>query len=118
MSHPFDEVFARLRLIMLDVGRDMTVARDNPGDLELRTPGIDPKTGKAGWFGTVTTKKSYVAFHLMPLYEDPALADDISPELAKRRQGKTCFNFSKVDPVLFDQLRALGERCAARVGRR
>ena len=112
MSADFDETFATLREMMLAAGKGMVVNRDNPGDLELRTPGIDPATGKPGWFGTVTTKKSYVAYHLMPLYADPSLADGISPELTRRRQGKTCFNFKKPDPALFAELKRLSERCA------
>jgi hypothetical protein len=115
MSAAFDEAFAALRAIMLEAGQGMVIARDHPGDLELRTPDIDPKTGKPGWFGTVTTKKSYVAYHLVPLYAEPSLADGISPALAKRRQGKTCFNFKAADPALFEEIRVLSERCAAHV---
>ncbi len=61
----------------------------------------------------MTIKKSYVAFHLMPLYVQPDLAIDISPELTRRRQGKTCFNFKKVEPDLFDQLAVLTARARA-----
>jgi hypothetical protein len=43
----------------------------------------------------------------MPIYVSPELAATISPELAKRRQGKACFNFTKIDEVLFAQLEAL-----------
>ena len=48
------------------------------------------------YFGSVKVGKAYVSFHLMPLYE---LAKNISPELSKRMQGKTCFNF-KTNPEL------------------
>lgn len=106
----FDQVFGQLRAIMLRAATGTTVARDLPGDLELRTPAVDPKTGEPGWFGTVTVKKSYVAYHLMPLYEHPELADDLSESLAKRRQGKTCFNFKRTDPALFAELEALTTR--------
>lgn len=109
----FDAVHAELRAIMLAESIGMAVVRDLPGDLELRTRGIDAKTGEPGWFGTVTIKKSYVAYHLMPLYADPGLALGISEALAKRRQGKTCFNFKRSDPVLFGELAALTRRCAA-----
>lgn len=110
MSDGFDGVFAELREIMLRAGEGMTVARDEPGDLELRTPHIDAKTGKPGWFGTVTKKKAYVAFHLMPLYTDPVLASSISPALTVRRHGKTCFNFKTSDPVMFAELESLTAR--------
>ena len=107
MTAQFDEVFLRLREMMLAAAPQMKVTRDEPGTLELRTPEIDPKTKQLGWFGTVTIKKSYVAVHLMPLYVNPEIAKDVSPELTKRRQGKTCFNFSKVDEALFAELNAL-----------
>lgn len=112
MADDFAEVYARLRQIMLEAAPGMTINRDEPGALELRTAGIDPKTKQHGWFGTVTIKKAYVAFHLMPLYTAPDLASAVSPALAKRKQGKTCFNFKKIDEDLFEELRALAHRCA------
>jgi hypothetical protein len=37
----------------------------------------------------------------------PELLKDISPELKKHMQGKSCFNFKKVDTALFEELAAL-----------
>lgn len=102
---------------MLEAAPKMTVTKDLPGSLELRTPTVDPKTKQLGWFGTVTIKKTYVAYHLMPLYDHPDLADDLSPELAKRRQGKTCFNFAKTDEPLFSELSRLTKACRAQADR-
>ncbi|WP_165324299.1 hypothetical protein [Rhizorhabdus phycosphaerae] len=112
MADGFEAIYAGLRAIMLDAAPSMTVTKDEPGSLELRTPDIDPKTKGPGWFGTVTIKKSYVAFHLMPLYAHPEIAADISPGLSKRKQGKTCFNFSKMDEDLFSELDRLTQACA------
>ena len=112
MTEQFSEVFARLRAIMLAAAPDMLMKRDERGSLELRTPALDPKTKQPGWFGTVTTKKSYVAVHLMPIYTQPELAADLSLGLTKRRQGKTCFNFKDVDEALLGELRTLIEACA------
>lgn len=103
----FDTVFARLREIMLAAGEGNVVSVDEPGNLVLRTAAIDPATGQPGWFGTVTIRKSYVAYHLMPLYVRPSLADGISDELARRRQGKTCFNFRQENESLFAELSRL-----------
>lgn len=103
----FATVFTRLRDIMLTAASGQVVAVDEPGNLVVRTAAIDPATGQPGWFGTVTIKKSYVAYHLIPLYRDPALADGLSSGLAKRRQGKTCFNFRAVDDDLFAELLTL-----------
>jgi hypothetical protein len=112
----FPDVHAALRAVMLAEAGDLVVARDRPGDLEVRTHALDPRTKQPGWFGTVTTKKSYVAYHLLPLYADPALADGLSAALAKRRQGKTCFNFKALDAALFEELAALTRRARATVG--
>lgn len=103
----FDAVHARLRQVMLDAGAGRVIACDEPGNLVLHTGRVDPKTGKPDWFGAVITKKSYVAYHLMPLYNDPSLGDGMSEGLAKRRQGKSCFNFKSIDPVLFGDLTEL-----------
>lgn len=116
MTEDFEAVFARLRKMMLDAAPKMTVAKDVAGALELRTGAIDPKTRQQGWFGTVMIKKSYVAYHLMPLYSQPELAENISPNLAKRKQGKTCFNFARNDESLFDELDRLTKACASWVG--
>ena len=48
-----------------------------------------------------------VSFYLMPVSMYPGLLETISPELKKRMQGKSCFNFKKVDKTLFDELAAL-----------
>ena len=112
MSELFETVFDQLRAIMLAAAPEFVVSKDLPGSLELRTHKIDPKTKQPGWFGTVTTKKTYVAVHLMPLYVSPQLADECSPELTRRRQGKTCFNFTRTDDKLFNELENLIRSCA------
>ena len=43
----------------------------------------------------------------MPVYMFPDLLKDISPELRKHMQGKSCFNFKKVEPDLFEELSEL-----------
>ena len=108
----FDDIHARLRAVMLANAPGQVVSKDEAGDLVVRTTVVDPKTGQPGWFGTVTIKTSYVAYHLMPLYPDAALSEGVSPALAKRRQGKTCFNFKAVDEVLFAELASLTRRAA------
>jgi hypothetical protein len=51
-----------------------------------------------------------VSYYLMPVYASPELAASVSPALAKRKQGKACFNFTKVDEALFAELEALTAR--------
>jgi hypothetical protein len=40
----------------------------------------------------------------MSLYLGAAPDGGLSPELARRRQGKSCFNFTRIDAGLFDEL--------------
>ena len=61
-------------------------------------------------FGAVRKGKAYVSYHLFPLYTCPELKKEIPPALAKRMQGKTCFNFSDVDEALFGELAKLTQR--------
>lgn len=103
----FDQVYAALRQIMVSAAPEQEIVHDAPGDLVLHTRRIDPKSGKPIWFGAVAIKKSYVAYHLFPLYEDPALGKEISQALAARRQGKSCFNFKSVDDTLMAELARL-----------
>lgn len=72
--------------------------------LETRSPSYK---GKPLFFGAVVSGRAYVSFHLMPLYWDPSLREKISPQLKKRMQGKSCFNFTAPDPVLFRELAKL-----------
>ncbi len=56
------------------------------------------------------TRKNYVSYHLMPVYAFPELLKGASPELKKRMQGKSCFNFKAVDDKLFAELLRLTEK--------
>ncbi len=59
------------------------------------------------YFGGIQINKRYVSYHLMPVYVNPALLNDISDGLRKRMQGKSCLNFVSIEPDLFDELREL-----------
>lgn len=109
MGQDFQPTFEALRAVALRHADGLDVTRDAPGDLVVRTRALDGK-GQPGWFATVTVKKSYVAFHLPPLYERPDLAESLSEPLMKRRQGKTCFNLKSPDPALIEELEALTAR--------
>ena len=61
--------------------------------------------------GTRVGKRD-VGSYLMPVYATPGLADSPSPELRKRRQGKSCFNFTKVDESFLTELDALTARAS------
>jgi len=104
----FAAIYAELRERMIRAASNQTVVTDSPGDLVLHAPIPNPvKPDQRMWFGAIQIRKGYVSYHLMPVYSDAALRDQVSPELGKRMQGKSCFNFKKSDPALFDELERL-----------
>ncbi len=102
----FNQVFDDLREVLVPYSSSLIVKTDEPGMIFLDTH-YQMKNKKPLFFGSVEIKKNYVSFHLMPVYVSPALLDDISPDLRKRMQGKSCFNFNKVDQSLFSELATL-----------
>ena len=102
----FESVFEALKAIMEPCRTALTCTADTEDTFHLYTDHI-MKNGKPLWFGGVEIKKNYVSYHLMPIYVDPGLLEGISPKLKKRMQGKSCFNFKKVDEELFEELKAL-----------
>lgn len=108
----FDSAFASLSRMLRKHAAGMSIRTDEPGHLYVERPASTPK-GKPAFFAAVQTKKSYVSYHLMPVYEHPALLDGISDGLRKKMQGKSCFNFSSDEPSLFKELDALTKRCSA-----
>lgn len=58
--------------------------------------------------------KNYVSFYLMTVYASPDLLKPMSPELKKRMQGKSCFNFKEIDRQLFTELKAITKAGAAK----
>ena len=109
----FGGVYAQLREVMTAAAEGMKVVTDAPGDLVMHAPWRSPSKPKDPvWFGAVQVKKSYVSYHLMPLYALPSLAAQVSPALAKRMQGKSCFNFKQAEPELFGELAALTRKAA------
>ena len=62
------------------------------------------------FFAGVRVAPNHVAFHLMPVYADPHLLDDMSPALRKHLKGKTTFDFTTVDETLFAELTELTAR--------
>jgi len=104
----FGAVHARLRDILLPYGRDYVITRDDPGGVTLEVPGLEGKPW--GYVAGTRVGKRYVSFYLMPVYASAELSDSVSPALAKRRQGKSCFNFTTLDEPLFGELSDLAAK--------
>jgi len=99
-------VFTELRDIMEPYAAHLDPKKDDAAELYLDTRFIQ-KNRKPLFFGAVQIKKSFVSFHLMPVYTRPELLEGLSPQLRSRMQGKSCFNFAEVDRALFEELAAL-----------
>jgi hypothetical protein len=105
----FAQLFGRFRSMLEPYGSKMHVSADSAqwyGVDMAPEAERDPST----WFGATRLGKRYVSYYLMPIYVKPDLLDDVSPALRKRMQGKSCFNFAKVDEPLLAELEALTKR--------
>src|SRR5229473_5294039 len=103
----FAETFQQLRAILAPYTRKkMRVVQDTPEYYYIETE-FPVYRGKPVMFAAVRVGKSYVSYHLLPLYMNPAMQATLSPELKKRKQGKACLNFTRPDKLLFAELSKL-----------
>jgi hypothetical protein len=98
----FAAVDRRLREILEPYRSRLVATKDGPGGLALEIPGLEGKPW--GYVAGTRLGKSYVSLYLMPVYAFPDLDKTISPALRRRKQGKSCFNFTTVDEPLFAEL--------------
>lgn len=99
-------VFSGLRSILVPYSKMFAIQEDtaNYYCLETREP---VKKGKPGFFAAVRKGGASVSFHLMGAAMHRELLKGISPALRKRLEGKSTFNFTKVDQALFAELARL-----------
>lgn len=105
----FAATFESLKALLQPHAPDLLVKVDTADEYSLDTP-YSEKWRKELFFGAVQIRKSYVSFHLFPVYMYPELLDGVSDDLRKRMQGKSCFNFRAVDPTLRAELTDLTRR--------
>jgi hypothetical protein len=106
----FQEIFDALKPVFEEYAGRLAIQADKPGQYYLETKAAAPSgpyKGRRLQFGGVKIGKAYVSFHLMPIYMNPKLQATISPDLKKRMQGKSCFNFTSVDPGHIAELKKL-----------
>lgn len=108
-QNDFVSTFASLKAILKKYEKDLTIVTDKPDRFDLNG-GFSEKYKKLIYFGGVHIMKNYVSFHLMSVYAYPKLLDDLSPELKKRMQGKSCFNFKTIDDKLLKEISVLTKR--------
>ena len=102
----FYKAFYALKRIFAPYEGRLRVTADSREKYYLETKSRS-YNGRPLFFGAAILGRAYVSFHLMPLYWDPSLLKGISPELQKRMQGKSCFNFKSDDEALFQELEQL-----------
>jgi hypothetical protein len=101
-ARDFGAVHERLRRVLAPYRDRLSVTKDGPAGMALEVPGLEGKP--YGYVAGTRVGKSYVSYYLMPVYAMPDLLDGASRELLKRKQGKACFNFTKVDEALMEEL--------------
>lgn len=107
-TEDFQPVFTKLREILRTYETGLTITNDTNEYYSLDGH-YSQKFKRPLFFGSVQIKKNYVSFYLMPVYMYPELLGTISTTLKNRMQGKSCFNFKKVDEALFSELSILAE---------
>ena len=109
MSAHFSEVFIVLRDMLRRNAGGLTVIEDSENCFRLEG-GTHPTHKKPFPIAWVAVGKAYVSFHHMGVYARPDLLKSVSKKLKARMQGKSCFHFRSVDPVLFAELEDLTVR--------
>jgi hypothetical protein len=105
-GNDFTAVLNALRGILTPYEGRLAPRERGPGYFYLES--LEPTyKGRPMFFAGVKAGKSYISYHLLPLYMNPELNQKIPPELKKRMQGKACFNFMAIAPPVFKQLSAL-----------
>lgn len=102
-------VFETLKSILKPYAKKLTVKSDT-ADVYYLDGAYSEKWKKDMFFASAQVKKNYVSFYLMPVYMYPDLLKNISPQLKKHMQGKSCFNFKKIEKPLFEELSQLTEQ--------
>ncbi|KAA3646221.1 MAG: hypothetical protein DWQ07_08340 [Chloroflexi bacterium] len=104
----FKPVFKELKSMLTGYAKKMDVAVDKDDGYGLN---VKEEYAKGqNFFAAAQVRKNYVSYYLMPVYLYPELLEDMSPELKKRMQGKSCFNFSKVEEGTMAELDALTKK--------
>jgi hypothetical protein len=110
----FAKTFQELKKLVQSHAGYFDVQSDTEAEYILTGP-MMPRWKKELWFGGVRVGRAYVSLHLMPVYMFPDLLKGVSAGLRARMQGKSCFNFKRVEPALFAEVDELLARCIERL---
>jgi hypothetical protein len=106
MSGKFDATFTQLKSLFAPYVDRLQTSADTESNFMLDGVFVS-EFKRPMFFGGVRRGKAYVSFYLMPMYSNPELLGKISDDLRRRMQGKSCFNFTRVEPELFAELEQL-----------
>lgn len=113
MTDDITRLFERIREMFRKHEAKAVVMHDEPARYYLGTHELRAKDGYRTWLGGVEIKKNYVSAHLVPVYAHPELLAGTGDSLRKRMQGKSCFNFKKLDEDVLTELETLIDRGVA-----
>ena len=91
-------IYADLHRILEPYAVILDAKRNDESELYVDTRHLQ-KNKKPLFFGAVQTKKSYVAFHLMPLYLQPALLASVKLKAASMMQMETDFTEAQTQMI-------------------
>jgi len=107
MRGDFDAAFRALRTILSKHAPPLIVQVDTATEYQLASPTHKDRIGRPLFLAAVQIRKTYVTYHLIPVYAVPSLVKGMSAGLKKRMQGKACFNFTGVEEVFLPELTTL-----------
>lgn len=106
MAGKFDETFAALKALLAPYTARLNASTDTASNYMLEGE-FSPELKRPMFFAGVRQGRAYVSFYLMPVYSNPELMGRMSDGLRRHLHGKSCFNFTKAEPELFDELAQL-----------
>jgi hypothetical protein len=110
------DTFTALRDVLKSYENEMVPTRDSNDEYLLDSKFIGPNQ-KPIFFAGVRRGKAYVSFLLFPIYMFPDLLEPISDGLRRRMQGRSCFNFRKIEQGQLQELEQLTRRSAERLAK-
>lgn len=109
-NQDFQAIFTSLKEVLKKYENKLVITSNKKTAYNLFA-GYDKQRKADIYFGGVVINKKYVSYHLMPVYVNPRLLDEVSPELRNRMQGKSCFNFNKIDNDQLKEVKTITKKC-------
>lgn len=97
-------IFLHLREVAVLSAPSMKLSKDTMGEIMLSVPQDVLDARDPVWFASVRLNASNIAFYLPPLAMKECRDLVVSTQLRARATGRTCFQFSRNEPALFDEL--------------